>query len=181
MLEVSSEIISGDEVANPAFHGGPDRVLCFYPVEHYFKWKKEYGIQLLSPAFGENLTVSGMTEDTVCIGDQFQIGSVVAEVSQGRYPCATINRHTGIDQLLGRIIETGFTGYFMRIIQAGTINAADPIKRIKRVSSVSVADIHHTFFHNRSDGESIRRILDLEPLAEDWKKKFRKLSERAGS
>ncbi|KZZ83584.1 MOSC domain-containing protein [Bacillus sp. SJS] len=177
-LEVSSGYITGDEVANHDFHGGRDRVLCVYPFEHYQNWETEFGKTLIQPAFGENLTVTGMREDEICIGDQLQIGSVLAEVSQGRYPCVTINRHTGIDQLLARIIETGYTGYFLRIIKPGTIRKQDSISIVNRTASMTVADIHHTFFHNRKDTDAIRRILQIQSLADDWKKKFEKLLER---
>ncbi|AZB42498.1 MOSC domain-containing protein [Bacillus sp. FJAT-42376] len=179
-LEVSAERVTGDDVANHTYHGGLDRVLCVYPYEHYTFWEKEFGKPLLKSAFGENLTVSGMKEIDVCIGDQYKIGSVLTEVSQGRYPCVTINRRTGNDQLLSRIIETGYTGYFLRIIEPGTIKPADSIQLAKRVTSITVADIHHTFFHNRSDSESILKILELEPLAADWHRKFEALAERSG-
>lgn len=177
-LDVSAGIVAGDDVANHDYHGGPDRVLCVYPFEHYQKWEAEFGKPLKQSAFGENLTVAGMQENEICIGDQIQIGSVLAEVSQGRFPCATINRHTGIDQLLARIVETGYTGYFFRILKPGTIRKTDSIELVNRVTSITVADIHRTFFHNRKDIDKIRSILKINTLADDWKIKFEKLIER---
>ncbi|MGD6817456.1 MOSC domain-containing protein [Metabacillus sp. 113a] len=177
-LTVSAEKVFDDDVANHSFHGGPDRVLCVYPYEHYNVWKEEFGKELQHAAFGENLTLSGLTEKEVCIGDQYEIGTVLAEISQGRYPCATINRHTGINQLLSRVIETGYTGYFFRVIRPGVIRNTDCIQLIKRTTSISVADIHHTFFHNRRDAAAIQKILEVQQLAEDWKGKLRALSKR---
>ncbi|MBS2968518.1 MOSC domain-containing protein [Metabacillus sp. KIGAM252] len=177
-LEVSAGTVAGDDVANHDYHGGPDRVLCVYPFEHYQRWQSEFGKPLKQSAFGENLTVTGMQENEICIGDQIQIGSVLAEVSQGRYPCATINRHTGIDQLLAKIINTGYTGYFFRILKPGTIRKTDKIELVNRVTSITVADIHHTFFHNRKDTDAIQSILQIQTLADDWKKKFENLLER---
>ena len=81
----------GDGVANPAFHGGPDRAVCFYPYEHYKQWEEEFNKILSIPAFGENLTVSGMLEKDICIGDIFQIGDTIVQITQGRVPCSTIS------------------------------------------------------------------------------------------
>ncbi|GIN88354.1 hypothetical protein J6TS2_47400 [Heyndrickxia sporothermodurans] len=69
--------LDDDNVANLNFHGGPDRAVCFYPYEHYQLWENECGLKLSIPAFGENLTITGMLEKNVCIGDSYQIGEAM--------------------------------------------------------------------------------------------------------
>lgn len=171
-LWVRSARIDGDDVANPKYHGGPDRVVCLYPHEHYGYWEKELGQPLSQSAFGENLTVSGMREDQVCIGDVYQIGDAVLQVSQGRYPCATINKRNNNTLLLKKIIETGYTGYFFRVLQEGKITPDSAIVQVAaQPKQITVAAIHHLYFHEKSpDRELVRRMLDVEELAEPWRK-----------
>src|SRR5688500_16210484 len=103
-LDVTTERITGDDVENHKFHGGTERVICVYPYEHYAYWEKNYGTALTKAAFGENLTLTNMQETEVCIGDIFQIGDTVLQISQGRFPCSTINKHTNIHTLLNNIV-----------------------------------------------------------------------------
>lgn len=173
-LTVRSHRIEEDDVANHQYHGGPDRVVCVYPFEHYAHWEKEFGQPLTKSAFGENVTVADMREDQVCIGDIYQIGDAVLQVSQGRYPCGTINKRNDNNLLLKKIIETGYTGYFFRVLQEGKITSDSPIIQIEaHPQQVSVASIHHLYFHEKSPHpEAIQRMLDVEALAEPWRKKL---------
>ncbi|MRX71984.1 MOSC domain-containing protein [Bacillus lacus] len=178
-LFVTGTEITGDAVANTSFHGGADRVVCVYSHEHYTYWEKELGLPLQQAAFGENLTVSGMVEDQVCVGDRFSIGTAILEVSQGRFPCVTINLYNSQNQLLQSIFETGYTGYFFRVVKEGKIETEDiPIRIFEHPAKLSVAFIHHIFFHDKKNAEAIFDILQLDELAEEWKRKFLKLQEK---
>ncbi|NMD70981.1 MOSC domain-containing protein [Bacillus sp. DNRA2] len=170
-LHVGKLNIAGDDVANHDFHGGEDRVICFYPFEHYAYWEKEFGELLTPSAFGENLTATNMKEDQVCIGDIFQIGDALLQVTQGRFPCATINKRNDNPFLLKKIIETGFTGYFFRVIKEGRITATSTITKLTSHSSaITVAEIHQLYFHeNKPKQTSIQKILDVPELAEQWR------------
>ncbi|MCD7035088.1 MOSC domain-containing protein [Metabacillus sp. GX 13764] len=169
-------IIQGDEVANKQFHGGEDRVICAYPFEHYAYWEQVLGSPLQHAAFGENLTVSNGKEDAVQIGDIYQAGEAIVELSQGRYPCITINKYNSSPLLLNKIFETGYTGYFFRVIKPGMISRDSKVTLLERKpNSLTPSFIHRIFFHDRSNKEAIRQILALEWLADDWTNKFRKL------
>ena len=173
-LIVHSGQIEEDQVANPQYHGGPDRVVCLYPFEHYAQWEKEFGQPLSNSAFGENLTVTGMREDQVCIGDIYQIGEAVLQISQGRYPCATINKRNGNNLLLKRIVETGYTGYFFRVLQPGRITATSAITQLSaHPAHITVASIHHLYFHDKHPSqETLQRMIEVAELAEPWRKKL---------
>jgi MOSC domain-containing protein YiiM len=164
--------INGDQVANPEYHGGDDRVVCVYPFEHYAYWESVFGKTLEPAAFGENLTPIGMKEDQVCIGDVFQIGEAVLQVSQGRYPCSTINKRNHNNLLLKRIVETGYTGYFFRVLEEGNITANSQIKKLlAHPEQITVSSIHHLYFHDSSPSvEVIEKIMGIEELAPQWKK-----------
>lgn len=173
-LFVEMNQIKGDDVANTDYHGGSDRVVCLYPFEHYAHWESLFGKPLTNSAFGENLTALNMKEDQVCIGDVFQIGEAVLQVSQGRYPCATINKRNNNNLLLKRIIQTGFTGYFFRVLEEGKITSTSQIKKVfSHPKQVTVSSIHHLYFHEQSPKiEAIKKILEVEELAEPWREKF---------
>lgn len=179
-LEVGFDQIKGDQVANPEYHGGSDRVVCVYPFEHYAHWEAVFGKTLSASAFGENLTTTGMKEDQVCIGDVFQIGEAVLQVSQGRYPCSTINKRNNNHLLLKRIIETGCTGYFFRVLEEGKITADSKInKQLSHPAQITVSSIHHLYFHDPSPSmEMIEKILAVEELAGQWRKYLLDLKEK---
>jgi MOSC domain-containing protein YiiM len=179
-LFVGFDQINGDQVANPEYHGGSDRVVCVYPFEHYTHWETMFGNELTSSAFGENLTVTGMKEDQVCIGDVFQIGEAVLQVSQGRYPCSTINKRNNNNLLLKRIIESGYTGYFFRVLEEGRITSDSQIKKLfSHPEQITVSSIHHLYFHTPSPSiERIDQILGVEELAIQWRKYLIDLKEK---
>jgi MOSC domain-containing protein YiiM len=175
-LEVTFDRVNGDDVENHEYHGGSERVICVYPYEHYSHWEKIYGSTLPKAAFGENLTPTGMLETNVCIGDVYQIGDAILQVSQGRFPCSTINKHTKINTLLSKIVEVGYTGYFFRVLQKGTIKSSSEINLLdKHTKQMSIATIHHTYFHNKKDLSQIENILSIDELSLEWKNRMLKL------
>lgn len=168
----------GDGVHNTKFHGGPDRAVCVYPYEHYAMWEQELQTKLPPAALGENLTVTHMKEDQVFIGDIYQIGEAVVQVTQGRIPCNTISRRNHRDQFLPRIVETGYTGYFFRVLEEGTIRNDSKIKLVQRdPHEVTVLFANRVMFHDTRNREAIERILAVDPLAEVWRTKLSKLLE----
>lgn len=176
LLEVTSVRVNGDDVENHEFHGGTERVICVYPYEHYAFWENLYKTTLPKAAFGENLTLTGMMENKVCIGDVYQIGDAILQVSQGRFPCSTINKYTNIHTLLSKMIEFGYTGYFFRILQEGTITSQSNIKLLEtHPKQVSIETIHYTYFHNKSDVAKIETILSLNELSLEWRERMLKL------
>ena len=168
----------GDFVANHEFHGGPERAVCLYPYEHYQQWEREFKKPFQQPAFGENICVENMTESDVYIGDIYTLGEAVIQVSQGRIPCATISKHNHVDQLLKRVVETGYTGYFFRVIQEGTIHEDSCLTLLERTQEkFSVLKGNHLMFHDRKNRKAIEEMLEIEALAKVWKDKFSKMLE----
>lgn len=170
---LSKEGIIGDDVANHDFHGGPDRALCLYPFEHYAKWESETGNKLVLPAFGENITSTGLLETEVFIGDIFKIGEATVQVTQGRVPCSTISKYNSIESLLGRVYETCMTGIFFRVLEEGNINRQSEIILLQRQpSSISVFTAATAVLHQKSDESIVRKILDVDELSDEWRRKL---------
>ncbi|EMV4585010.1 MOSC domain-containing protein, partial [Listeria monocytogenes] len=137
-----------DAPHNLKYHGGPDRTVCIYPYEHYAKWAAMFGEELQVTAFGENLITTNMLESSVQIGDKFQIGETVIQITEARNPCSTIEKFNGIPNLYKAIHKTGLTGYLCRTITPGIIHATDEIKQIHQEShGVTVAFCHDKVLH----------------------------------
>lgn len=166
---LSLEGFQGDGIADTKHHGGPDRAVCVYPNEHYALWEKEFDCKLPSSTFGENLTVEGMLEEDVCIGDIFQVGDAIIQVTQGRVPCSTISQRTGLPKLMKGMIQTGFTGYLCRVLEEGIIRFDSSITLVQRdPHEVSIRYANEVYFQRRGDKEGLKRILAVDALAEEW-------------
>ncbi|ANU12265.1 MOSC domain-containing protein [Planococcus antarcticus DSM 14505] len=160
----------GDGVADLKHHGGPERAVCVYPYEHYDYWNNYFETQLPATAFGENLTVTNMLERNICIGDIFQIGEAVIQVTQGRVPCNTIDRRLDMKPLLKEMVKTGYTGYLCRVLEEGTIRADSVIRPVaKDPQQVSVLYANEINFHRPKDIDGIVKVLGAEDLADEWR------------
>jgi MOSC domain-containing protein YiiM len=165
----------GDGVEDHQNHGGPDRAVCLYPFEHYLQWENEFNTKFEIPAFGENLTVTGMLEKDVFIGDIYKLGRAIVEVSLGRVPCSTISKHNGVDRLLNRVFDTGYTGYFFRVIEEGRVLEDSEITLLDRVQeNISVLRSNQIILQERDNRNAAQQLILIDALAEEWKEKLRK-------
>ena len=125
--------LAGDQQADLTVHGGPDKAVNVYSADHYPLWQTELTLPDFGfGAFGENLVVSGLTEDTVCIDDVYKIGEAIVQVSQPRGPCWKIARRWTMRDLTAKVEHTGRTGWYLRVLQAGLIEAGQTLELIER-------------------------------------------------
>ncbi len=170
----------GDGVADLSHHGGLDRAVCVYPYEHYSLWEQELNNTLPRSTFGENITVTNMLEQDVHIGDIFRLGDAVIQITQGRIPCSTISKRTDMPPLLKRMVETGFTGYLCRVLEEGIVRKDSKITFLEaHPKQVSILFANQIYFHQQKDIEGVKKVLDVEELAHDWRIRFEKLLNRA--
>lgn len=131
---------NGDGQADLVYHGGVDKAVCVYTGDHYPYWEKELNQDLVYGAFGENITVSDMREEDVCIGDTFQIGEAVVQVTQPRQPCFKLAKKYNMPKLPLYFQETGYTGFYFRVLKEGWVSSVDTLKRLQSdPKGVSVA------------------------------------------
>lgn len=124
---------AGDAQADLKNHGGPDQAILGYSAEHYDYWRAtvpeidwQYG------GFGENFTISGQNEDTVCLGDVYAVGAVRLEVTKPRAPCYKISRRYGHKTLTALVEETGFHGWYYRVLDEGEVSAGMEVDLLVR-------------------------------------------------
>jgi MOSC domain-containing protein YiiM len=165
----------GDGVADPKFHGGRDKAVCVYCVDHYSFWKKELNREILPGAFGENLGVTEWTEKTVHIGDIFKVGEAKVQCSQPRQPCHKLNKKFNFQAMACRVQTTGYSGWYFRVTQPGWVTAGVEIIRVqedpKRVSVETANDLMHK---NKKDWRGINEILSVPALSDSWRETFEK-------
>lgn len=167
---------AGDGQADLVHHGGPDKAVCAYPIEHYAYWEKLLGKKLEYSAFGENITTSGLLETEVCIGDVYEIGTTLLQVSQPRYPCYKISQKHGPADLPAEVLNTRYSGFYLRVLREGQISAGDTIvKKEAGASGASVSHVLHIMQVGLKEETSVTELMELEALSASVRNKFRKL------
>lgn len=166
--------LDGDRQADLTVHGGPWKAVYLYPYEHYSYWAGELaGMELPFGAFGENLTSEGLTEEAVHVGDQFQIGSAILQVTQPRMPCYKLALRFGRADMVKRFWNSGRSGIYFSIVQEGELRRGDSIQRIQAgVEQVSIADVVRLFKREITDPDLLLRALQT-PLHGSWKEEIR--------
>jgi MOSC domain-containing protein YiiM len=118
--------LDGDGVGDPRYHGGRDKAVYLYPLEHYAVWDRELGHDDLSPgSFGENFTTEGLLEDEVRIGDVFDVGTAAVRVTQPRTPCAKLGMRMGSMALVRRFAASGRIGFYLAVDREGVVASGD--------------------------------------------------------
>ncbi|MFM1652297.1 MOSC domain-containing protein [Brevibacillus sp. B_LB10_24] len=172
---LSSHNLAGDEQADKVNHGGLDKAVCVYSLDRYPYFGKVLGRRLDGGAFGENVTVSGLDEEGVCIGDVFQWGEALVQVSQPRKPCFKVALKLDLPDLPLQMEQTGYTGFYLRVLKEGWVAPDSELKLQQRhPKAVTIAFVNHARYHDKKNGEAIRRILEVDELAESWRTVFEK-------
>ncbi len=123
--------LEGDAQADLRVHGGPDKAVYAYPVEHYEYWKQVLERSVLSLGqFGENLTVEGLQEDRVRLGDVFRVGTAVVQVTQPRSPCNKLGIRMGSKDFPRLFQASNRSGFYLRVLEEGEVGAGDDIVRL---------------------------------------------------
>ncbi|MCI4325209.1 MAG: MOSC domain-containing protein [Thermoplasmata archaeon] len=135
-VEVGAESLVGDDVADHRGHGGPQKSVYAYPREHYPFWKEELGdVPLPVGVFGENLTVEGVLEDDLRIGDVLGIGSAELVVTRPRLPCVKLNARFQRDDMIDRMLANERSGFYLGVRATGILQAGDEIRRLAEAPS----------------------------------------------
>ncbi len=177
--------LEGDAQADLRNHGGPDKAVCVYPLEHYPYWDERLGRRLGVGAFGENFSTEGLLEPGVCVGDVFRAGGpgrgALVQVSQPRQPCFKLAARHGVKELALWVQETGLTGFYFRVLGEGEVAAGDGIFLVDRPApAATLAEANRLMHRDKADVAAIERLLAVPELSANWRRNFEKrLSGRA--
>ena len=172
--------LEGDRQADLTVHGGLDKAIYAYPAEHYSFWREQFPeMELPWGMFGENLTITGLLEDTVHIGDKFQVGTAKLMVTQPRLPCFKLGIKFGRDDILRRFLVSGMTGFYFAVLEEGEVAAGDLIGLLHEDEhQVQVADIVRLYREDKYNLDLIRRVAAVEVLPEEWRDYFQERIEK---
>ena len=132
-VEVGELNLTGDGQADLRVHGGYDKAVYVYPFEHYEYWKRELPeTELPFGVFGENLTIEGLLETGVSVGDSFRIGTAEFIVTQPRQPCFKLNIRFGRKDMVRRFAKSGRSGFYLAIKKTGQLQSGDNIVQLSR-------------------------------------------------
>lgn len=171
-LFLSSLNFAGDGQADLVHHGGVDKAVCAYPSEHYPYWEKSLGKPIEYAAFGENLTLQGLLEDQVCIGDVYRIGDAVLQISQPRYPCFKLSQKHDVKDMPARVLNTGYSGFYFRVLEEGEVHSSSPVTQLESHSGVTVLEVLRMMKGGRKDEQGLARMLEIDGLASSLKLQF---------
>lgn len=175
--------LEGDGVADPIHHGGWDKAIHLYPQDHYGWWReRKPGHPLLAApgAFGENIASHGMTEEEICLGDRFSLGSALVEVSHGRQPCWKLDHRFGSRDVLAAIIKTGRSGLYFRVLREGEAEANSRMELLDRpLPQWPIARVFRLLIGggHKAEPDAVRALAELSVLAEVWRDRARKLAQ----
>lgn len=167
--------VKGDGQDDLENHGGPYRAVLAYSADHYPEWRTElnrpdfpYG------GFGENFTISGLNEETVCIGDVYAVGNDVRiQVSQPRMPCWKLSRHWGIKDLSARVQRKARGGWYHRVLQEGYVEAGQEVKLLERPHPrYSVSFVFALMSEWVNDPSALEELVTLDALTDSWREYF---------
>jgi MOSC domain-containing protein YiiM len=167
---------TGDEVADKKNHGGVEKAVFAYPIKHYTYWKEELELNSIDMgAMGENFAVLEMDEFTVYIGDTFKMGDAIIQVSQPRQPCWKPARRFGIIDLALQIQNSGFTGWYFRVLQEGAVTPGTDLELIDRpYPQWSIAACNEVMHVYKEDLRMTEELASCTLLASSWRKRLNK-------
>ena len=165
--------LAGDGQADLSVHGGPDKAVYAYPIEHYAHWRVELHRDDLAPGrFGENLTVEGLLEDEVSIGDVLRSDGALFEVSQPRVPCFKLGMRMGDPGFLGPFLRSGRVGFYLRMLQEGDVGVGDRLVRERAAEgSMSVREVAGLLLDSAA-ADDLDRGAALAALPLGWREAF---------
>ena len=172
---VTSQGIEGDRQADLSVHGGYDKAVYGYSFNHYKLWGERLNKDFTDFGLvGENLTIDNFDENEVNVGDRFQINDCIIQVSQPRIPCYKIGIKMNSRDFPKMFSQSGLLGSYFRVIQEGSIESGCEMEKIhSETESMSIKEIASILFVDIKNIELMKKALDIKPLTEEIKEKFR--------
>jgi MOSC domain-containing protein YiiM len=168
--------IVGDEHGDPRIHGGPEKAVHHYAAQNYERIALEFrqcAEALIPGRLGENISAFGLSERNVHIGDIFQVGTALLQVSQPRSPCWKINHRFGVERMSMHIAQERITGWYYRVVRPGIMEAGDAIELLERQTErFSIDEFWQVQLSHRPSIDELAEIMAIPGLAPEWKRRL---------
>jgi len=169
--------LDGDGQGDLAGHGGEQRAVFVYQIESYRYWQEQLGrTDFVHGQFGENFTIEGLSDDTVCIGDRYQIGSALFEVTQPRVTCYRVGIRMNEPRMPALLTSSGRPGFYLRVLQEGEVGPGDEIMKVgEGKERMTVAEINALLYSPDHARDRLQRALRIDALSPGWRSSFEAL------
>jgi ferredoxin-NADP reductase/MOSC domain-containing protein YiiM len=169
--------LNGDGQGDLAGHGGEQRAVFVYQIESYRHWQEQLKrIDFVYGQFGENFTIEGMPDSAVCIGDHYQIGSALFEVTQPRVTCYRVGIRMNEPRMPALLTSSGRPGFYFRVLQEGEVGAGDEIVKVGEAKErMTVAEISALLYSPNHPRDLLECALRIEALSPGWRGSFEAL------
>ena len=165
-IYLDKEEVKGDEISNRQVHGGEYKACYLFSADHYPHWKNLYPqLTWNYGMLGENLTVDGLDETQLHVGDIYKLGSALIEVTQPREPCTTFAAKMGTADIMQQFINHGRPGTYVRVLQQGFVNVGDTIELVQKAkNSVSIAEFFELLFKREKNQSHLKYLVESESI-----------------
>src|SRR5689334_5670290 len=169
--------LDGDGQGDLAGHGGEQRAVFVYQIESYRHWQQQLNrTDFVHGQFGENFTIEGLPDDAVCIGDRYQIGSALFEITQPRVTCYRVGIRMNEPRMPALLTSSGRPGFYFRVLQEGEASAGDEIVKVGEAKErMTVAEINALLYSPNHPRSRLERALRIEALSPGWRSSFEAL------
>jgi MOSC domain-containing protein YiiM len=166
--------VDGDGQGDLAGHGGEQRAVFVYQLESYRYWQEQLKrTDFVHGQFGENFTIEGLPDDAACIGDRYQIGSAVFEISQPRVTCYRVGIRMNEPRMPALLTSSGRPGFYLRVLREGEVGAGDEIVKVGEAKErMTVAEINALLYSPLHARDRLERALRIDALSPGWRASF---------
>jgi MOSC domain-containing protein YiiM len=175
-IPIRNDNLAGDAQSDLSVHGGRAKAIYAYPHEHYAFWRDQLpGVDLRPGHFGENLTIEGLLEEDVHLGDRLRIGSAELVVTQPRLPCYKLGIRFGREDMVKRFLASRRTGFYLSVAVEGELGAGDAIDIVDRhPAAVSIPELLRMYLKEGVAPHRLREAIAIPMLSDAWRRDFRK-------
>ena len=167
---LGSEDVENDQVIDRKYHGGKDKACYLYSADHYKYWKSIYPeLELPWGMFGENLTVEGLNESEINIGDVFKIGETIVQATEPRQPCFKLEFRFNDNQIVRKFVDSGFSGVYLRVLKTGWVAQGNSMERLEKKDSISIQKVFEMLYASEFD-EAVKIAVNDVNIAASCKK-----------
>lgn len=176
-VEIGARGLAGDEQGDPRHHGGPEKAVHIYSLDHYGAWREELSgseaasAALAGPgAFGENLAITGVEEGDVCLGDLWRAGTALLQVSQARQPCWKLDHRFGVHGMARHVQASLRTGWYCRVRRSGQVRGGDVMALEERPNPAwPLSRVLRLLYVDTLDSGGLEALAALPELAQGWR------------
>jgi MOSC domain-containing protein YiiM len=168
---LGTDDVENDHVIDRRYHGGTNKACYLYSSDHYGYWQNLYPeLEMPWGIFGENLTVEGLNEAQINIGDIFKIGEAVVQATQPRQPCFKLEFRFNNDKIVRQFVDSGFSGVYVRVLEKGNVKTGDSMELIERKNSLSIQKVYELIYTSELQKEAVKQAVNDPFIAESCRK-----------